>query len=321
MEGSKTRDEYLAEYDRCVQKWEKNSKYDGPPKDIAKEELIVWIRKNDEEWFKEQNDLISKISGIISSIQKLDQNSLQKLNNEEEKLKQTIMNLWQKIADIREELSCRGAGGTSMESAAQANTFKDMSLQQMKKESDHLGRLYSTLKNQLKDIKGNIKVFVRVKPSLCGEMGNDGALTYTAQEGENIIKANKEGVSVDEIFPPDATQEGVFEKVSPFIDSALLGYNVFLCANGASGTGKTFTIQGGVNEESGIIPRAIQHINNNKEELQKKGWSLDVQVSDVLFWDFLCKLNLLLLFDNLHNMPMFHMFTGILRGNLQQCFV
>jgi len=100
-----------------------------------------------------------------------------------------------------------------------------------------------------------------------------------------------------------------------------LGYNVFLCANGASGTGKTFTIQGGVNEESGIIPRAIQHINNNKEELQKKGWSLDVQVSDVLFWDFLCKLNLLLLFDNLHNMPMFHMFTGILRGNLQQCFV
>ena len=65
------------------------------------------------------------------------------------------------------------------------------------------------------------------------------------------------------VFPEEATQEDVFERVaSPVIDSCLAGYNGTIFAYGQTGTGKTFSITGVPKDPQlkGIMPRAFESI-------------------------------------------------------------
>lgn len=64
------------------------------------------------------------------------------------------------------------------------------------------------------------------------------------------------------VFPEEATQEDVFERVaSPVIDSCLAGYNGTIFAYGQTGSGKTFTMSGGDSwEERGLIPRVFSSL-------------------------------------------------------------
>ncbi|VDO56086.1 unnamed protein product [Haemonchus placei] len=79
----------------------------------------------------------------------------------------------------------------------------------------------------------------------------------------------------DKVYGPSTTQERIYaEMVSPQVDRVLAGYNCTLFAYGQTGTGKTYTMEGGRGERSsykddpttGIIPRAVEHIF---EELEK----------------------------------------------------
>ena len=63
----------------------------------------------------------------------------------------------------------------------------------------------------------------------------------------------------DHCFNSDSTQEEVYNAtVRPSVDAVLSGYNATVFAYGQTGTGKTFTMQGGdTTETAGIGPRAI----------------------------------------------------------------
>lgn len=64
----------------------------------------------------------------------------------------------------------------------------------------------------------------------------------------------------DAVFPMNATQEEVFNKVGrPAVMNALEGYNSTVFAYGQTGSGKTFTITGGSERyvDRGIIPRSL----------------------------------------------------------------
>ncbi|KIH43732.1 kinesin motor domain protein, partial [Ancylostoma duodenale] len=72
--------------------------------------------------------------------------------------------------------------------------------------------------------------------------------------------------------------------VSPQVDRVLAGYNCTLFAYGQTGTGKTYTMEGGSGEHNsykedpttGIIPRAVEHIFEELEKSNTEEYSVRV---------------------------------------------
>ncbi|KAF3545811.1 hypothetical protein DY000_02003872 [Brassica cretica] len=74
------------------------------------------------------------------------------------------------------------------------------------------------LYNMVQDLKGNIRVFCRVRPIFNSEMNG--------------------------VFGPTSTQDDVFRETQPLIRSVMDGYNVCIFAYGQTGSGKTYTMSG-----------------------------------------------------------------------------
>eukprot|EP00301_Raphidiophrys_heterophryoidea_P015076 c23598_g1_i1.p1 GENE.c23598_g1_i1~~c23598_g1_i1.p1 ORF type:complete len:440 (-),score=102.26 c23598_g1_i1:482-1702(-) len=157
------------------------------------------------------------------------------------------------------------------------------------------------LHNAIQDLRGNIRVFCRVRPVLEVEAGPQDVLlldctsTYTREGLQEVVvrnpaSNNRSSVPIsfafDRVFGPDTSQTQVFEEIDPLIQSALDGYRVCIFAYGQTGSGKTFTMEGPDNNSSdhsllGILPRSLDKIMHNAELMQRSGWSLDLECSFV----------------------------------------
>ncbi|XVF04526.1 hypothetical protein REPUB_Repub05bG0091200 [Reevesia pubescens] len=112
--------------------------------------------------------------------------------------------------------------------------------------------------NDLLDLKGNIRVFCRVKPFTLGE--NLGPHVVALDTSNLLLRLgdNKsKRYSFDKVFHPGSSQDAVFSEVEPVIKSVLDGYNACIFAYGQTGTGKTFTMEG-TSDSPGIVPRSIE---------------------------------------------------------------
>ncbi|OXB53504.1 hypothetical protein ASZ78_003403 [Callipepla squamata] len=148
------------------------------------------------------------------------------------------------------------------------------------------------LHNAVQELKGNIRVFCRVRPLLAAEEGtqkgmehlrfppqDNKTLVLLREEESHIGRERKDDVkydfSFDRVFPPSASQEEVFEEISMLVQSALDGYHVCIFAYGQTGSGKTYTMEGPDAldpERRGMIPRAVHQIFQGAQELAEKGW-------------------------------------------------
>lgn len=143
--------------------------------------------------------------------------------------------------------------------------------------------------NLIQELRGNVRVFARIRPFLPGDGVGDDAPPMCVPKSETSLKlaideSDKKGYnfSFDRVFGPSIGQEAVFTEVSEFVQSALDGYHVCLFSYGQTGSGKTHTMQGtGNGQMRGIIPRAIEQVGQYKEQLEKDGWQYDMQVSFV----------------------------------------
>ncbi|XP_030763065.1 carboxy-terminal kinesin 2 [Sitophilus oryzae] len=160
-------------------------------------------------------------------------------------------------------------------------------------ELQHLQAERRRLHNVIQDLKGNIRVFCRVRPPISSAEIDllQCSITFVDNNGLDIRKS-RESVSqitgkpqetkgeftFDRVFSTESTQEEVFEDLAQLVQSALDGYNVCVFAYGQTGSGKTYTMQGG-NGSPGMIPRTIDLIFKNIEELNKSGWKYNVQAS------------------------------------------
>ncbi|KAI3979160.1 hypothetical protein MKX01_016985 [Papaver californicum] len=113
--------------------------------------------------------------------------------------------------------------------------------------------------NEFLDLKGNIRVFCRIKPTRSGEKYNHQDVAI-ASDSTNVmlqLHANKSKLySFDRVFHPDTSQDEIFSEVEPVIKSALDGYNACIFAYGQTGTGKSFTMEGQA-DSPGVVPRAL----------------------------------------------------------------
>ncbi|KAG9458552.1 hypothetical protein H6P81_003060 [Aristolochia fimbriata] len=122
--------------------------------------------------------------------------------------------------------------------------------------------------NEFLDLKGNIRVFCRVRPILADERsGYMGPVIVTDSCNVflNFAKNKKKCYCFDKVFHPDSTQDEVFSEVEPVIKSALNGSNICIFAYGQTGTGKTFTMEGKP-DCSGVVPRAMDSLFKQASE-------------------------------------------------------
>ncbi|KAL7412685.1 P-loop containing nucleoside triphosphate hydrolase protein [Mrakia frigida] len=145
------------------------------------------------------------------------------------------------------------------------------------------------LHNQIQELKGNIRVFCRVRPPMEVD-GQLAVITYPDREGTQIVVSNPTESAMgatreqtipfafDKVFQPSSTQEQVFEEISALTQSVLDGYNCCIFAYGQTGAGKSFTMEGGnTPESSGMIPRAIAKIFDTTERLKEQGWVYELE--------------------------------------------
>ncbi|KAM8938363.1 kinesin-like protein KIFC1 isoform 3-T8 [Lycaon pictus] len=163
------------------------------------------------------------------------------------------------------------------------------------------------LHNQLQELKGNIRVFCRVRPVLPGEpTPPPGYLLFPSGPGGPAdlptrlsvsrcderrgtlsgapAPATRHDFSFDRVFPPGSGQDEVFEEIAMLVQSALDGYPVCIFAYGQTGSGKTFTMEGGPGRDpqvEGLIPRALRHLFSVAQELGGQGWTYSFVASYV----------------------------------------
>lgn len=147
------------------------------------------------------------------------------------------------------------------------------------------------LHNTVQELKGNIRVFCRVRPltedaigGTCLDLRPDGESMQvtTVSAGEKSARESSHSFSFDKVFAPGTSQADVFGEVSSLVQSALDGYKVCIFAYGQTGSGKTFTMQGTSDAENcGIVPRSLKQIFQATSAAKEKGWTYELHASFV----------------------------------------
>ncbi|KAF3776261.1 Kinesin-5 [Nymphaea thermarum] len=147
------------------------------------------------------------------------------------------------------------------------------------------------LHNALLELKGNVRVFCRVRPVLPDDEYGGGeatAIFYPSSaellgRGIELVQnpGQKHSFSFDKVFNHDASQEEVFTEISQLVQSALDGYKVCIFAYGQTGSGKTYTMMGGTEapEQKGLIPRSLEQIFQTSQALSSQGWTFKMEAS------------------------------------------
>ena len=122
------------------------------------------------------------------------------------------------------------------------------------------------LRNELEDMKGQIRVYVRSRPLNKVEMAEAGSVSCVTFKDEVTVAVLPPSQKYDEktfdfnvAFNETDSQASVFEDTKNLISSAVDGYNVCVFAYGQTGSGKTYTLTG-EDGQPGIAPRACEEI-------------------------------------------------------------
>lgn len=144
------------------------------------------------------------------------------------------------------------------------------------------------------EIGQNIQVFVRCRPINKAEKDKKAFSIVDIPSIKQIDVKEKPNTNMtksyqfDRVFGPKSQQMDVYKSVvEPLIEQVMMGYNCTVFAYGQTGTGKTFTMEGGEKRNtglgwdqdptSGIIPRALaQILDSLKEQSDQLEYSVKI---------------------------------------------
>eukprot|EP00448_Togula_jolla_P020731 CAMPEP_0170584868 /NCGR_PEP_ID=MMETSP0224-20130122/8905_1 /TAXON_ID=285029 /ORGANISM="Togula jolla, Strain CCCM 725" /LENGTH=863 /DNA_ID=CAMNT_0010908305 /DNA_START=1 /DNA_END=2592 /DNA_ORIENTATION=+ len=196
--------------------------------------------------------------GLVTLLQKL-QGTVQSLQSDQRKVKGECEIQLRSIADSFPPLK----------GAFQKIGASNMNLMERYRE---MAEEKKKLHNLVLELKGNIRVFVRVRPMAEKEKATEptGEATISfAEDCKLSVYAEEQGrrkwFDFDRVFPPKTAQQEVFEEVRPLATSVLDGFNVCIFAYGQTGSGKTFTMSG-TDENPGLNKRVLSELFRIREE-------------------------------------------------------
>jgi len=136
----------------------------------------------------------------------------------------------------------------------------------------------------LDDRGQNIQVFVRCRPLNQAEKNVKAFSIVDIPSHREVVVKEKPSTNLtksyqfDRVFGPKSQQLDVYRSVvEPLIEQVMMGYNCTVFAYGQTGTGKTFTMEGGEKRNeagvswdsdptSGIVPRALAQMLDTLQE-------------------------------------------------------
>ncbi|KAK9268364.1 hypothetical protein L1049_000113 [Liquidambar formosana] len=121
-------------------------------------------------------------------------------------------------------------------------------------------KLRKKLHNTILELKGNIRVFCRVRPLLPEDSAGTEAKAFSFPTSTEAL-----GRGID------LMQNGNYPNM----------HTVCIFAYGQTGSGKTYTMMGrpGHLDQKGLIPRSLEQIFQTRQSLQPQGWKYEMQVS------------------------------------------
>ncbi|XVE96823.1 hypothetical protein REPUB_Repub02eG0256200 [Reevesia pubescens] len=144
---------------------------------------------------------------------------------------------------------------------------------------------------QDRDKEVNVQVLLRCRPLSEDEQRINVPRAISCNENRREVTvlqnvANKQVDRVftfDKVFGPKAQQRTIYDHaIAPIVNEVLDGFNCTVFAYGQTGTGKTYTMEGGMRNrggdlpaEAGVIPRAVRHIFDTLEA-QNADYSMKV---------------------------------------------
>ncbi|KAL3002177.1 hypothetical protein AAZX31_08G040600 [Glycine max] len=123
--------------------------------------------------------------------------------------------------------------------------------------------------NEIQELKGNIRVFCRIRPFLSGKKDKQSIVELIGENDLVVANPSKEGKDAlrsfkfNKVFGSATTQAEVYSDIQSFIRSVLDGYNVCIFAYGQTGSGKTYTMtgpNGATSETIGVNYRALNDL-------------------------------------------------------------
>ncbi|KAG2673631.1 hypothetical protein I3760_13G101000 [Carya illinoinensis] len=173
-----------------------------------------------------------------------------------------------------------------MDSTQRRGGLVSLSPSQTPRSSDKLvrelrsGDSNSSTKND-RDKGVNVQVLVRCRPLSEEELKIHTPVVISCNESRREVSAvqsiaNKQidrTFAFDKVFGPTSQQKELYDQaVSPIVNEVLEGYNCTIFAYGQTGTGKTYTMEGGARKKNGIyIPRdRYLHEESEKKAMAEK---------------------------------------------------
>ncbi|GMN35769.1 hypothetical protein TIFTF001_042281 [Ficus carica] len=150
---------------------------------------------------------------------------------------------------------------------------------------------WSSTRLQDRDKEVNVQVLLRCRPLSDEEQRSNVQKGISCNEHKREVTvlqsvANKQIDRVftfDKVFGPKSQQRSIYDQaISPIVNEVLEGFNCTVFAYGQTGTGKTYTMEGGMRNkggdlsaEAGVIPRAVRQIFDTLEA-QSADYSMKV---------------------------------------------
>uniref|UniRef100_A0A3Q3JFE6 Kinesin motor domain-containing protein n=1 Tax=Monopterus albus TaxID=43700 RepID=A0A3Q3JFE6_MONAL len=121
--------------------------------------------------------------------------------------------------------------------------------------------------------ESSVRVALRIRPQLAKEkIEGCHICTYVMPGEPQVILGKDKAFTYDYMFDMDSQQDSIYTACTEkLVEGCFEGYNATVFAYGQTGSGKTYTMGTGfdvniVDEELGIIPRAVHHLFKGIEE-------------------------------------------------------
>jgi kinesin family protein C2/C3 len=211
------------------------------------------------------NSSTSNSANILGQAQTM-QTTIKKLKSEQQLLKKDAREYITQLKNDMTKLSKSGLGNLSE------------AIDEITKKYHKEVRERRKLFNELQEMKGNIRVYVRVRPVLPSDE-TIGACIECLEGELRLTDMNKKNhrYEFERVFDQNSTQQQVFNDVKPLATSILDGYNVCIFAYGQTGSGKTHTMEGNATDR-GVNYRILNELFHIIQE-RKSDYSYEISVA------------------------------------------
>lgn len=252
------------------------------------EDDLKFLIEETKEIVESINEVNSKIK-VNEELQISKQNELNELKQSNKSKLDNSRDILEKIALLKESILSKTDEISRLELDIDDKNKEIIKNNQELYQEEEIRRKYH---NKLQELKGNIRVFCRVRPPLKSEDGNEIIDIQVPDNDEeeqeieiidprmvqsfnsNTINVNNNKKSsnfkFDKVFQMNSTNSEIFDEISQLVQTAIYGYNVCIFAYGQTGSGKTYTMS----NPDGMIPRAIDQIFEICSKLnQNNNWN------------------------------------------------